>query len=100
MKRLLIILVVMLSFVSLAWGRPKVNQIEIINGSLNVNIESQPVQYEYYVFETQNVTAFQNVLNGKALESYELNFFTGYSTVGVYTTQLYIGIMRRPVPEE
>jgi hypothetical protein len=79
---------------------PDTLDVNIVQSPLDVRVVNQPepVQYEYFVFETQNVPDFQNVLDEKVLEGYELSFFTAYVSVGVYTTQHYIGIMRRPEP--
>jgi len=111
MKKLIIVLVIVLGFGSLARGEPPVREVEVVNVPLNVNIQNQPVNvnvvkesqsYEYVVLRVENSDAwgavedFQTTLNTYASEGWELVSFA-YKGITEYSPSYeYHAIMRMP----
>ena len=115
MKKLIIILIILFASLSLAWAEgnqhvKKVEKVEVVNESLDVNIQSQPVDvnlvnqssdYEYTVFRIEggSVTGalgdFQAQINTYASEGWELVSFS-YQQTPSPTYHIYVGIMKRP----
>ena len=113
MKKLIIILIVLFASLSLVWGKgmQPVKKVEVVNESLNVNIQDQPVNvnlvtqspdYEYEVFRiedgsvTEAVVIFQTEINERASEGWELVSFS-YQQISPTTSHIYVGIMKRPM---
>ena len=112
MKKLIIILIVLFASLSLVWGEgmQPVKKVEVVNESLNVNIQDQPVdvnlvnqspdyEYEVYRIEDGSVTGavdiFQNGINTRAIEGWELVSFSYQQTPSA--THVYVGVMKRPM---
>jgi hypothetical protein len=112
MKKLALVLVVLFGLASFAWGKPPVKQVEVVevvNDPLNVNIQNQPVnvsvvtqssEYEYTVlriekgFPWEAVQGFQEELNSKAIEGWELVNSNYVPMPG--NTHTCFRVMRRP----
>ena len=104
MKRLLMVFVVMLGFVSFAWGDPPVKQVEVMNPYLNADIINQPVNvnvvnqsdtvcYEYHGIQKSNLLECLGQLNDDwAKDGWELVYFYSITVPPYY----YTAIIRRP----